>query len=269
MATGGFITIRVTCLGSGSSGNCILIQHHGRALLVDAGFTASRLTQLLRERGVMPGDLDAVLVSHEHSDHIRGVDVLARRFGTTVVANDATLRRVPSPGRRFSSTVLPTGSTASIGSFEVASFPVSHDAAEPVGYLVGVGGYRVAVATDLGYGSRHVLEAVALADLAVLEANHDVEHLIGGPYPWHLKRRILSENGHLSNRQSAEIIADALTARRQTYWLAHLSRTNNTTSLAEQGVREFLDSHGLAADVAVLERDRPSLIWEPEARGVD
>ncbi len=211
---------------------------------------------------MLPGDLDAILVSHEHSDHIRGVDVLARRFGTTVVANDATLRRVPSPGKRFSSMVLATGSAMSIGRFEVASFPVSHDAAEPSGYLVGVGGVQVAVATDLGYGSPHVLEAIALADLAVLEANHDVEHLIGGPYPWHLKRRILSESGHLSNRQSAEIIADALTTRQQTYWLAHLSRTNNTKSLAEQGVREFLDSHGLTADVAVLERDRPSLTWE-------
>ncbi|MBA2364677.1 MAG: MBL fold metallo-hydrolase [Chloroflexia bacterium] len=235
-------------------------------MLVDAGFSASRLVQLLRERGVLPGDLDAILVSHEHSDHIRGVDVLARRFGTTVVANDATLRRVPSPGKRFSSMVLKTGNAMSIGPFEVASFPVSHDAAEPVGYLVSVGGARVAVATDLGFGTRQVLEAITLADLAVIEANHDVEHLIGGPYPWHLKRRILSESGHLSNRQSAEIIADALTARRQTYWLAHLSRTNNTKTLAEQGVREFLISQGLAADVAVLERDRPSLTWEPQTQ---
>ncbi len=258
----GSVTLKVTCLGSGSSGNSLLVQADGHALLVDAGLPGTRLASALKERGVNPGDLQAVLVSHEHSDHVSGLDVLCRRYGSPVIGNEHTLSHMRKRAPRLEYRVSPTGSARSAGHFEISSFPTNHDAADPVGYVVAAGGARVTVATDLGCETPELLEAASLSDLVVIEANHDVHQLLQGPYPAHLKRRILSERGHLSNNQTAEIICNALNTRRQTYWLAHLSRTNNTKDKAVQGVVRYLANEGLVTTVLVTERDRPSLVWE-------
>lgn len=256
-------TLRVTCLASGSSGNCLLIQYDGRALLIDAGLSARKLATYLGERGVGPGMLDGILITHEHTDHVAGADLLSRRFEAPLISNPPTLAQLAARFGRVESRALLVGEVISVGEFEVGSFPVSHDAAQPVGYIVEAAGTRVALMTDLGSITPDVLAPVSRADLVVLEANHDVQRLVEGPYPAHLKRRILSERGHLSNGQAAELIAAALSSRPQTFWLAHLSRTNNTKTKAKQGVLGHLAREGLAPEVLVTDRDKPSLVWEP------
>ncbi|MDQ3854809.1 MAG: MBL fold metallo-hydrolase [Chloroflexota bacterium] len=260
---GGPSTLRVTCLASGSSGNSLLIQLGDRAVLVDAGLSIRKLTSALVERGLGPGSLDAVLITHEHVDHIRSADLLSHRYEAPVLGNPATLRALRSELGPLDLREFATGSSTSAGVFEIASFPVSHDALDPVGYVISCGGVKVTVMTDLGDLTPELLEPVRTSSLVVLEANHDIQRLLDGPYPQRLKRRILSHLGHLSNRQSAELIAEGLSNRPQAFWLAHLSRTNNTRTQAVAEVRGFLAAHGLTADVKVTERDRPSLVWEP------
>lgn len=261
-------TLRVACLASGSSGNSILIQSGDRALLVDAGLSGRKLLALLGERGLGRGALDGVLVTHEHTDHTSGARIVATRVEAPIVANDATLKALKREGTDAGSRVLGTGATASVGAFEVSSFPISHDAEDPVGYVVEAEGYRIAVATDLGCASMEVVTALSSADLVVVEANHDTQRLIDGRYPWPLKQRIMSETGHLSNRQSAELIAAVLSRRPQTFWLAHLSKQNNTPTLARKGVVGYLAAEGLSPPVLVTARDGPSLVWEPPTTDV-
>lgn len=254
--------LKVTCLGSGSSGNCILVQARGHALLVDVGLSARKISTALQERGVILSDLEAILLTHEHSDHVAGLPVLMRSCPAPVLANADTLAEVQRRTRRPDYCALPTGAARTIGPFEVISFPVSHDAVAPVGYVIEAEGARITVATDLGCASSVAIEAMSQSDLIVLEANHDVHRLVTGPYPHHLKRRILGENGHLSNAQAADMICEALNTREQTYWLAHLSRTNNTRQVALEGVSDCLAAEGLRTSIFVAERDRPSLVWE-------
>ena len=259
--------MKVTCLGSGSSGNSLLVQAGERALLVDAGLSATKLRLALEERGVPPGQLDAILITHEHADHVAGLRVFSRKHSAPVLANPSTLHHLLALAPKLETLPLHTGGTRSVGAFEVTSFPVSHDATEPVGYVIEAEGARITVATDLGRTSPEVLEAAREGDLVVLEANHDLEMLRWGPYPAYLKRRILSENGHLSNEQTAELICEALGTREQTFWLAHLSKTNNTKREAQEGVTGYLAAEGLRANVLVTERDRPSLVWHSHTPG--
>jgi phosphoribosyl 1,2-cyclic phosphodiesterase len=260
-------TVTVTCLGSGSSGNSILIQAAGRALLVDAGFSASKIGAALRERGVQPGDVEAVLISHEHADHILGVDVFCRRYHAPLLSSPLTLAAMRPKGGRASTVAVRVGESRTLGPFDVSSFPVTHDAIDPAGFLIAAEGVRVAVATDLGCVTPEVVEAASAADLVVVEANHDVDQLRLGPYPAHLKRRIMSPSGHLSNEQTGDLMCESLGTRRQTYWLAHLSRTNNTRTKALDGVTGYLAAQGLRASVEVTERDGPSLVWQASAPG--
>ena len=259
--------VTVTCLGSGSSGNSILIQAAGRALLVDAGFSATRIGAALRDRGVQPGDVEAVLISHEHSDHISGVDVFCRRYHAPLLLSPRTLAAMRPKGGRASTVAVRVGESRSLGPFDISSFPVTHDAVDPAGFLIEVSDARVAVATDLGCVTPEVVEAASVADLVVVEANHDLEQLRLGPYPAHLKRRIMSPAGHLSNEQTGDLVCESLGTRSQTYWLAHLSRTNNTRTKALEGVTQYLAEQGLRASVEVTERDRPSLVWHASAPG--
>ncbi len=229
---------------------------------MDVGLSARKISMALQDRGVSPADLEAVFLTHEHSDHVAGLSVLMRSYHAPVLANADTLAEVQRRTRRPDYRTLPTGTALTLGPFDVVSFPVSHDAVSPVGYVIEADGARITVATDLGCASDAAIEAMSQSDLIVLEANHDVHTLVTGPYPHHLKRRILSENGHLSNAQAADMICEALNTRQQTYWLAHLSRTNNTRQVALDGVSECLAAEGLRASIFVTERDRPSLEWE-------
>lgn len=310
--------MRVTSLGSGSSGNAYLIEAgpQGRTrLLVDAGFPARVLAERLRLAGYTPGQLQGVLVTHEHSDHIMGLPTLLKRHHVPVFADPRTLseiRTIFSAGELRSESgslvrleaelsessadgaglliheervlletttapaseelatslsasvqltdertdasissddglwrALPAGTSRVIGDIEAKSFPVSHDAVAPCGYVLSAGGCRVCIVTDSGEVTPAMLAAIAQADLLILESNHDRARLLSGPYPYYLKQRILSPTGHLSNAQAAEAVLRTWRYDGVRWlWLAHLSRTNNTPKLALTSMQKSLREAG-------------------------
>lgn len=245
--------MRVVSLGSGSSGNALLVQAGQTAVLVDAGFHCRFLVSRLRQAGIGPGALNAILLTHEHGDHACGARELANRWDIPLVSDPRTVDAVvaqrpytagsvlPPPARLE----LPVGRTTPLGDLEIRSFAISHDAVAPCGYVLSTPAWCVAVLTDTGMISDAMIEALRPAHLLVIEANHDLHMLQRGPYPWHLKQRILSPNGHLSNEQTSEALLRILDDGPRWVWLAHLSRTNNRPELARTHVRERLRAVGL------------------------
>lgn len=253
-------------LASGSSGNAYLLQTGKAKLLFDAGLRLSRLRSVLADEGLHPEDLTAVVVSHEHVDHCVSARDLALECGTPVWANADVLRAAGLHDLREAA-VLHVGRPMLFGDVEVTSFPVSHDAVRPVGFLIRVKGRTITIATDLGEATPELLEAVSLSDLVVLEANHDLEMLHRGRYPYHLRRRVSSRTGHLSNHQAAKILESHLKGEESDVWLAHLSKENNVPKLALKTVRLALAASGLGSvQTQVALRDRPSLRWNGNPR---
>jgi len=262
------MAITVRALSSGSSGNAVLVRAGETALLIDAGRSARTLAKHLHDHGVRPGQLAGILITHEHSDHISGAAALARLYNAPIIANKSTLAAIDAP--RAATIILPTGGTHIVGSVAISSFAVPHDAREPVGYALAYEGWRMCMATDVGYDCPDIEPHIAAADLVVLEANHDTETLRSGPYPWPLKNRILGNGGHLSNDQTARLLERAFRRapqRKRWLWLAHLSEENNTPRKAREQVGLRLDlagsMRGLEIDVA--RRDAPSAAWHSHA----
>lgn len=294
--------MRVVSLGSGSSGNAYLVEAgpQGRTrLLLDAGLSARTLIARLSSIGVSLSDIQTVLVTHEHSDHVQSIPTLVNRYSLPVMTNARTLKAIheglktgvwrSDSGKLVPTKVLSTppvmalsesmvatmptspalvdserpaahsadlvfqapislttielvtGSQRTIGDICVTSFPVSHDAVAPCGYLLEAGGCRVCLVTDTGEVTVSMLEHIQHADLLILESNHDREQLRRGPYPYMLKQRILSPTGHLSNDQAAEAVLRIWREKDMRWlWLAHISRTNNTPLLALESMRAYL-----------------------------
>jgi phosphoribosyl 1,2-cyclic phosphodiesterase len=231
--------MKVRSFASGSSGNALLVESSGIRLLVDAGLPPYLLFRRLREAGLERGSLSAILLTHEHIDHAQGAAVLAQEWQVPIISAPQTLRQVlPTPeegGSRWAEP-LEVGKSLRVGSLEVTSFPVSHDAVAPCGYMISSGAWKVCVAVDTGDVLGPMLEMLRAAHLLVLEANHDRERLLNGPYPWHLKQRILSPTGHLSNEQTIRALEAVVDRAPRWVWLAHLSRTNNTPDLARSQI---------------------------------
>ena len=259
--------LQFRALASGSSGNAFLLRTEKVSLLFDAGLRFTTLRKYLALEGVGPAGLSAVFISHEHRDHCAAIPELVGDARTDVYANAAVLTAL-GLGGASSARVLDTGKSAVLGDVEVTSFPVDHDAVEPVGFLIRCGRRAIALATDLGRASMPVAEAVAEADLVVLESNHDPYMLHEGRYPLHLRRRVGGPTGHLSNTQAGTLLAQhARTGRGTEVWLAHLSKENNTVPLALRTVRSHLSAAGLGRiPVSIALRDRPSLRWNGAPR---
>jgi phosphoribosyl 1,2-cyclic phosphodiesterase len=248
--------VQVVSLGSGSSGNATVIQSGRTTVLVDAGFSSRTLVSRLRQVGLAPGSVQAVLLTHEHSDHACGALAFAAAYQIPLVSDPRTLKvveRTPilpasaaeGSNRTFERVPLTVGQSTRVGTLDVQSFPTSHDAVAPCGFLISGSAWKVCIVTDTGETTPPVVEAMREAHLLVIEANHDRERLLSGPYPLHLKRRILSATGHLSNQQTSEALASTLDDGPRWIWLAHLSRTNNTPALARTQVRDYLQRRGL------------------------
>lgn len=245
------MSIRFTILASGSTGNSTVVEYGGVRVLLDAGLSAKKLEELLGARGVSPGELHCILVTHEHSDHVRGLGAMARKFNLPVYANmntwnalDRTVGDLPDDLR----VAFRTGDRLSFGELEVESFPISHDAAEPVAYNFMANGVKLSIATDIGYMSPVVKEKTRDADVLVLESNHDVEMLRVGRYPWNVKRRILSDVGHLSNDAAGEALCELVSERTKRVYLAHLSRDHNQMDLAKLTVNSILKESGISTE---------------------
>jgi phosphoribosyl 1,2-cyclic phosphodiesterase len=318
--------MRVTSLGSGSSGNALLVEAGPRGrtkLLVDAGFSGRILSERLHKAGIHPKELQGVLITHEHIDHVLGLPVLMKRYGVPAISAPATLAAIQQsferwpdeletfvstgvtsplsvnwnateehqvspvgvnplaplfeepaknglghPGNsRFVEQAIPmqVGSRCMMGDIEVVSFPVSHDAVAPCGYLLSAGGCRICIAIDSGEVTSIMLEAMHHADLLILESNHDRERLIRGPYPHTLKQRILSATGHLSNDQAADaVLRTWRTDSVRWLWLSHLSRTNNTPKLARKSMVNRLEKAGANLAQIHISVSPPALggVWD-------
>jgi phosphoribosyl 1,2-cyclic phosphodiesterase len=250
----------VVSLGSGSSGNALLVRTARTAILVDCGLDPRRISSALTGIGLSADSLDAILISHEHTDHVKSLARIATTR-TAVVASRGTIRACNLPGLNW--TELSTSVRVSVADIEVDAISVSHDAAEPCGFFLRAADGAVTVLTDLGTAPAMAAASIAVSDLVVLEANHDEEMLRRGPYTAHLKRRILSDTGHLSNTACSELLVTALRRSRQlpTVWLAHLSETNNRPQLAKSAVEHRLAREGLKPSVLPLPRRRVGPVW--------
>ena len=232
--------LAVCVLASGSKGNAIYISDGFTAILIDAGLSATEIKRRLKSRGLNPKDLNAILVTHEHSDHIQAVGVLSRQLKLPIYLNRSIEKKVSSGNSLHDMRTFNSGSTFQINNLAVHPFAVSHDAADPVGFTIGQNGSRIGVATDLGTVTPHVKENLKHCHLLILEANHDPDMLINGPYPWHLKRRIRSRSGHLSNGQSKRLLMELQHKGLEHVILAHLSQTNNAPQKVLAEVSEAL-----------------------------
>jgi len=254
-----------TTLASGSSGNAALVSCGDTHILLDAGISAKRISAGLRALGVDPARLSAVFLTHEHSDHVSGLRVLAKKTAAPVYATGPTLRAWD--GRERCDAVKDlfreqaVGAGVQIGPLWVESFPTPHDAAGSVGYAVSGEDGRLVLCTDLGWIAPEVETAVRGCSLVVCETNHDVDWVKTGPYPYSLKQRILGDLGHLSNEDGAELAALAAASGTQAVVLAHLSQQNNTPACAYETVCRRLRGMGCepGRDVALSVAPRSAL----------
>jgi len=244
--------MQIHILASGSTGNAVLVEMGGRKILVDAGISCRRIERGLAAVGTAVGDLDGVLITHEHSDHIKGIPVLVRKHGVPVYARPAAwacmteAHNLPRECRRE------IGDKIDFGPLQVAPFTVSHDAVDPVGFSFHYKNNKWVVATDLGMITRSVAEALAYANVAVLESNHDPQMLQTGPYPYYLKQRIKGKQGHLSNYEAGYLLAKIPRVRHMQVFLAHLSQHNNLPHLAERTVSDVLHDYDCAVGEDVI-----------------
>ena len=244
--------ITLHTIASGSEGNCALLSAGDTHLLLDAGISCRRIAAALDELGLAPADVTAVLITHDHSDHICGLDTMSRRWRTPVYASPAAARQLAYRIAGVSPLLheVPCGAPFAIGDFTVTAFPTSHDGHGGVDYRFDCGGASAGALTDTGYVTDEARQTLSCVELLVLESNHDVERLRWGPYPYPLKRRILSDLGHLSNDAAAEFAAQLARSGTRQIVLAHLSKENNTPQLALEAVCMALTGMGVAVEVA-------------------
>lgn len=258
--------MKISLLASGSKGNALLVCAGKSRVLVDAGLSARELGRRLASAGVEPQDLDGVLVTHEHLDHVRGLGVFSRRWQVPVYAHCATAPRLVDGGHAERLHEFETGTEMVIGDLAVKAFPVSHDAAATVGFTITSAAGKVGVATDLGLATRLVAEELRRCRCLVLEFNHDEELLRDGPYPWPLKQRIRSSHGHLSNPDSAVLLEKLCWEGLEALFLAHLSETNNRPELAEAAALSALSrQHRCRPQLAIGCQERP-VGWMAQSR---
>lgn len=221
-------------LASGSKGNALYVKGGGVAVLVDAGLSSRELVARMRAAEIDPDSIHAVLLTHDHADHYRGVGVFSRRYPVRLFANEGTAsgveREVSPLGREWE--IFETSASFEVGGLTVEAFSVSHDASDPVGFVLDDGTARLCVVTDLGQATPLVRFKLAACDAAVVESNHDYDMLMGSQRAWTLKTRIAGRSGHLSNEDAADLVRSALTKRLRALFLAHLSEECNTPALA-------------------------------------
>jgi len=244
--------VRVTTLASGSSGNCTLISDTDSHILVDAGISTRRISTALTSIGLTLCDISAVLVTHEHNDHIYGLRTMTKNYHIPLFSPPkvGNCLRWNIPGADELLTDVIPGEPFSVGELEISAFRTPHDTPESVGYVLN-GSRTAGVCTDLGHVPDSVFYALEGTDTVVLEANHDEDMLRNGDYPFFLKRRIFSDNGHLSNDTCANLAAALASSGTRRIILAHLSRENNSPQIARETVARVLVKQGFAPDVHI------------------
>jgi phosphoribosyl 1,2-cyclic phosphodiesterase len=257
--------MHVTVLGSGSAGNCTLIETEATAILIDAGLSSRQIAQRLAQIGREIEQLDGILLTHEHSDHTRALGVLCKERSIPIYANRLTAEALTADPeghalKKISWRLFSTGSPFEVGDLTVESFSVPHDAYDPVGFTVRQGSLAVGLITDLGHATKLVIERLRTMDALVIESNHDMKLLQeDAARPWALKQRIMSRHGHLSNDAAATLAGEVASDRLRQVFLAHLSRDCNRPELAQETVSQKLRQAGAAhVAVAVASQDTPT-----------
>lgn len=240
--------MRFSVLASGSSGNAIYIESGQHSFLVDAGLSGRKMEELFAGIGKSMANLDGILVTHEHSDHIKGLGIVARKHKVPIYANAKTWEAMDSlvgaipVEQRFH---FDMGAVKTFGSVDIESFAVSHDAADPMFYVFHENGRKLSLITDTGYVSDRMKGIIQASDAYVFESNHDVGMLQMGRYPWSVKRRILSDVGHVSNEDAAVAMSEVMAEKPTRIYLSHLSKDNNMKDLARMSVEQTLQSKGI------------------------
>lgn len=246
--------MRLMSIASGSSGNSSYIGSENTSILLDVGISAKKITEGINSLDINPKEIDAILITHEHIDHIRGLGVLLRKYNIPVYATYGTIDGILECGAlgTFDYNLLkPVNNTDSfmIGDIRVDMCPISHDANDPVCYSFRSGGKKISVATDLGVYDDMIVDFISESDAMIVEANHDIRMLEAGPYPYPLKQRILSDKGHLCNEASGRLIREVLNDHLKFISLGHLSDKNNYADLAFATVKHELSDNSFFSDV--------------------
>lgn len=253
-------------LYSGSSGNSILVGSERTKILIDAGLSGKKIIEGLQEVDQNPKDIDAIFITHEHSDHIKGAGILSRKFNIPIYANELTWKAMEKSLGKIKEEnirIIPKRSTVSLNDLDIVSFNTPHDSVASTGYTIKCRDKSVSIATDIGTFTEEILRNVRESDVILLESNHDVQMVKFGPYPYELKRRVLSEIGHLSNEDCGKAIVDIIKhSKNKKIVLGHLSNTNNVPELAKQAVINVLNSHEISIDkdleIKLADRHKPS-----------
>jgi phosphoribosyl 1,2-cyclic phosphodiesterase len=252
-------------LASGSSGNAALLATENTRILVDAGLSMRELRKRLDSIGESLDSIDAILITHEHSDHVSGLAVLARNKGVraTIYMTRLTVPAIDW-GARPPARLEPfqAGSCFQIGDIEVQSFGIPHDAIDPVGYCFEAQGVRIGVATDLGYVPESIKFHLRRTNVLLLEANHDLDMLKVGPYPWSVKQRVMSRVGHLSNLHVSDYLTQDLAPCTANLILGHLSEQNNHPAIVQLVAAEALERRGLETRLSIATQMSPSEVFQ-------
>jgi phosphoribosyl 1,2-cyclic phosphodiesterase len=250
--------MEISVLASGSSGNSFFCRANGASILIDAGISCRQIAERLGKIGRDVSDIDAVFITHEHVDHVRGINILAKHHDIPVYMTRGTYDALYNPIERRLVSFMKPGQTVDIKGSKVTAVRKSHDCLDPVSYTV-TADRTAAFLTDMGVACDHVKEAVRNADLLVLEANHDEQMLSSGPYPKHLKKRIASEVGHLSNYDAALLILEHAPATLRHVFLAHMSLINNTDELVLATFSSILkERKDIKPRISLTYRHRPT-----------
>jgi phosphoribosyl 1,2-cyclic phosphodiesterase len=258
----------MTVLASGSRGNCTVFSSSNASILVDAGLSCRETLKRMKAAGEDPGKLKAIVISHEHADHVAGLQVLARKLQVPVYITEATYHswrkftRDPEgkPAKLERREHFHAGQSFSVGDINVMPFTISHDAADPCGFTFKAEGIKIGLVTDLGYITPNVKQNLRGCDGLMIESNHDLEMLRNGPYPWMVKQRVMSRVGHLSNTALAEFFQNDYDGRAAFLVLAHLSEHNNHPDIALKAAKDALDLQGSLFESCALSlalQDKP------------
>lgn len=259
------MSLNFCSLSSGSSGNCYYLGNESNGILIDAGIPAGTIRKILKNKGISIQTIKGVLVTHNHSDHIRGLELFTKKNKLPVFTTQKTWKSIVSRQNKISGiTVHEIGlqKKFDLAGFEIEAFPVSHDAPETLGFHICAEDFKITIATDLGHICQTSAPYIKAANLLVLESNYDEKMLMNGTYPHFLKARILSDHGHLGNHQTSDFLADNLGADLRYICLAHLSNENNTPEIALQTLLQTFADRGIRTNgqlqISILNRNMPS-----------
>jgi phosphoribosyl 1,2-cyclic phosphodiesterase len=260
-----FMKLNFCSLSSGSSGNCYYLGNEFHGILIDAGISASSIRKFLKSIDISMQTIMGVLVTHNHIDHIRGLEVLARKDNLPAFTTDKIWRSILAQKKRISQDCIreiPLQQKFHIAGFDIEAFPVNHDAPETVGFHICAGNKNITLATDLGHICETAAPYIKAANLLVIESNYDEQMLVNGNYPAYLKVRIQSDTGHLGNHQTSAFLADNMGDHLSHICLAHLSKNNNTPERALQTLQQTFSERGISLNgqprISILNRNMPS-----------